>query len=268
MVLPRAEVDLEVEAVVAVGDRDEAVLRENRYAKQSVIAGAIGVLLAPVVIGFIPAAIGLHAGISHMRFRVGARVMAAVGLALSGVAAIASILTSLLWGAALLGVLLQRSAIDQARQWEGMKPEAWTLVDTTGTRHESAASQGKLVYIDLCSPQARYSPDATRRIAEFQRAHPNVLALSWCPECSESDGAEYLARTESTLPLAVGLQSMPEPLSLAGAKPMLFVLDGEGRIRKAHPGLVTVEELAALMTAPTPEEPTLMRRGGSSASGT
>lgn len=259
--------DLEVEAVVAVSDRDEAVLRETRYAKQSVIAGAIGVLLAPVVVGFIPAAIGLHAGVSHFRFRVGSRVLAGIGVTLSGLAAIGSILTSLLWGAALLGVLLQRSAIDQARQWEGMKPESWTLVDTTGARHESATLAGTLVYIDLCSPQARYSPDATRRMAEFQRAHPEVHAVSWCPECSEADGAEYLATTESTLPLAVGLQAMPEPLSLAGAKPMLFVLDGEGRIRKAHPGLVTVEELVALMTAPTPEAPTLFRRSGSPSRG-
>ncbi|MBL9118942.1 MAG: hypothetical protein JNL80_03385 [Phycisphaerae bacterium] len=237
---------------------DELVLHDSRFAKQCLIAGAIGVLLAPFVIGFIPSAYGLHAGASHLRFRIGSRPVAITGLVLSGLGALISALASVAWGAALLSVLLQRSAIDQARQWAGVTPAAWSLTDLDGRIHDSAELKGSMVYIDLFSPLSDFSPPATERLGAFAAEHPEIRAISWCPECDSAEGDAYRFSTSSTLPIAVGGQSMPEPFSLMSAKPTIVVIDGEGRIRHVHPGLYTREDLVALLNAKTPEEPTLL----------
>ncbi len=231
---------------------DESVLRDSGYATQSLIAGAIGVLLVPVVVGFIPAAIGLHAGVTHIRFRAGSRLRAWLGLALSGVAAIGSAGAMIAWGGVLLSILLQRSAIDQARQWAGLTPAPWILSDTDGGTHDSAALRGRLVYIDVCSPDSPYSPAATAALNAFAARHPEVTALSWCPGCGTPEAKAYRAGTASALPIAAGMQSMGEPLSLIPATPTLVVIDEAGALRLVHPGTYTEAELVALMTAPTP----------------
>lgn len=231
---------------------DDSVLHQSGYATQSLIAGAIGLLLVPIVIGFIPAAIGLHAGVTHLRFRAGSRVRVWLGLALSGVAAVGSAGAMIAWGGVLLSVLLQRSAIDQARQWAGLTPDAWTLTDTEGGSHASAALRGRLVYIDVCSPESPYSPAATRAMDAFAARHPEITALSWCPGCGERDAADYRAGLAVHLPIAAGPQSMSEPLTLIPATPTLVVIDEAGVIRLVNPGTYTEAELVALMTAPTP----------------
>jgi hypothetical protein len=237
---------------------DEAILNDPRLARQSAFAGAFGVLLAPLVIGFIPAAIGLHAGLTHLRVRRGARSLAGIGLALSAVGGVTSALASVVWGALLLSILLQRSAIDQAKQWAGVQPAPWTLTDNSGVTYESGALAGRVIFLDICSPASPYSAPATEVLAAFAAKHPEVTALSWCPDCTAEEAASYHASLATKGAIAWGLQSMPEPFSLMSAKPTLAVIGPEGRIRYVHPGLYTAEHLEELLVTPTPEEPTLM----------
>lgn len=240
---------------------DERLLHDPRLARQCLLFGAVGLLLAPLVVGFIPSAIGLHAGATHLRVRLGHRGMASIGLGASGLGALVSALSAIVWGAALLSILLQRSAIDQARQWPGTTPPPWQLVDLEGGVHGGdAAGKRAILFLDVCLPASPSSPLATTTLGRFAESRPEIHALSWCPECSEEEGRAYLGSTGSTLPLAVGLQTMPEPFSLMSAKPTLVVLDADGRIRHVHCGTYTLEDLAAVLTEPTPEEPRLIGR--------
>ncbi len=233
--------------------RDAALLSEPRYATQSVIAGAIALPLAPLVIGFIPAAIGLHAGLTHQRYRRGHRLRMALGLLLSGLAAILSAGSAVAWGGVLLGILLQRSAIDQARQWAGITPDPWQIVDLDGTTRTSESLRGRILLIDVTSPHSRYAPAATEAIGAFAAKHPEIVAFSWCPDCSEEEARAYRTTTASLLPIAIGTTGMTEPLTLIPATPSLVVIDERGAIRLIAPGIFGDAELAAALKAPTPE---------------
>jgi hypothetical protein len=233
--------------------RDAELLSEPRYATQSVIAGAIALPLAPLVIGFIPAAIGLHAGITHQRYRRGHRLRMVLGLCLSGLAAILSAGSAVAWGGILLGILLQRSAIDQARQWAGITPDAWRLVDIDGTERTSESLHGRIVLIDVTSPRSRYAPSATEAISLFAAKHEEIVAFSWCPSCTEEEARRYRTDSRSLLPIAIGTAGMTEPLTLIPAAPTLVVIDERGAIRLVAPGIFGEAELAAALTAKTPE---------------
>jgi hypothetical protein len=246
-------VNAPVDAPDEFDPRDAQLLNEPRYATQSVIAGAIALPLAPLVVGFIPAAIGLHAGLTHQRYRRGHRLRMALGLFLSGLAAILSAGSAIAWGGILLGILLQRSAIEQARQWAGITPEPWSVVDLDGTNRTSAALLGRIVLIDVTSPHSPYAPAATEAIGSFARKHPEIVAFSWCPACTEEEARAYRATSGSPLPIAIGIAGMTEPLTLIPAMPSLVVLDERGAIRLIAPGIFGEAELAAALTAPTPE---------------
>lgn len=239
---------------------DDSVLDQTTYATQSVVAGAIGLLLAPIVVGFVAAAIGLHAGVTHLRFRRGARLRVGLGLGLSGLATLLAAGSAIGWGGALLSILLQKSAIEQARQWAGRTPAAWQVVDVDGATHDGTTLRGRLVFIDVASPRSPFSPSASRTLAAFAAVHPEVTAFSWCPDCTAEEARAYRDAHTAAFAMVAGVQGMGEPFTLIPATPSLIVLDEAGVIRLITPGTYTDAELTAVMTAPTPRSRDVLGR--------
>ncbi len=235
---------------------DRTALRDPGMARTSVVAGVFGIVLAPLVIGFIPAAIGLHAGFSHIRHREGARWLARVGVALSVSGAIFSASAAIVWGSVLLAVLLQRSAIDQARQWEGTSAAAWSLTDLEGVAHTSGDLAGRIVLLDCFAPESPYCLSATTALATFAERHPEVAVFSWGSEVDAAEAKRFGTSAGVTHPIAIGPQSMPEPFSQVTARPTLFVIDGKGTIRSVLLGTYGSEDLGKLVEfAKTPMTP-------------
>jgi hypothetical protein len=212
----------------ALSAEDQRTLHDPRLARTALLAGVLAVLLAPIVVGFLAGAVGLHAGVSHLRTRLGHRGLAWAGVAASTLGSMLALGAALLWGATLLGILLSRSAIEQARTWEGTAAPRFAL--TTDQGQFDSAGDG-IVLLDVFDPSSPFCEIATRELAKYADRHATVRAVSWAPERTIEEAAAFAARIGATQPIAAGPQAMPEPFSIVSAKPTLFVIDGEGRIR-------------------------------------
>jgi membrane protein implicated in regulation of membrane protease activity len=248
---------------------DERAVRDVAYARTSAIAGLAALVLSPVVVGCIPAAIGLHAGVAHLRFRLGNRLLAWFGIAASAVGAIVSAGSAIALGSLLLVVLLQRSALEQARTWEGTTVRSFRFVDRTGTVIDETTTKGRVVLIDCFASTSPWSETATKTLAQFSAKHPDVVVVSWGPLDRPEDARVFLERTGLVDAaggaighhVAFGPQDVPDPLALAAAKPTLFVLDGERTVRHVllgtydEEGLAKLVELAKTKPTQTPPKP-------------
>jgi len=224
-------------------------MRDSRFARTSLIAGVCAVILAPFVIGGIPAAIGMHAGVSHLRFRAGSRAVAFMGIAFSALGGVLSAAAAIVLASMLMMIRLQPSALEQARSWEGKAAGQWTLTDRSGAAHTSDALRGTIVFLDCFSTKGIHSPSATKALAAFAARTPSVHAISWGSQANEQAAAQFVASTATEHPVAIGEQAMPEPFSQVSAKPTLFVIDGNGVIRTVLLGTYTEADLQLLLKA-------------------
>ncbi|MDZ4829653.1 MAG: hypothetical protein SGJ09_05570 [Phycisphaerae bacterium] len=239
--------DLHDELQVAYDDR--ATLSSPRMARTSAIAGVASILLAPIVVGFLLAAIGLHSAITHLRFRERSRSLAWFGIVASAVGALASAGAAVLWGSVLMTVLLQRSAIHQAQTWEGTTAGNWSLTDLDGETHTSSAVKGRIVFIDCFAPSSPSSSRTTPALASFAAAHSEIFALSWGPDVDATAALDFASASGVRHAVAVGAQSMPVPFSEIAAKPTLLVIDAEGIIRNVVLGRYDEKDLVKLFDA-------------------
>ncbi|MFO0828468.1 MAG: hypothetical protein U0572_10005 [Phycisphaerales bacterium] len=228
---------------------DSETLRDPRLARIGLATGIASIVLAPIAVGAFPAAIGLHSALTHLRFRRGSRTLAWAGAACSALGAVVSLAAAILWGALLLNVLLQRSAVHQAQSWVGITPNSWTLTDVAGVAHTSDSMRGRVVLLDCFAPVDAYCEATTRAIAEFAAAHPEAVVLSWAPEATASDASSFASKCGVRHPVCAGPQAMPEPLTGVAAKPTLVVFDAAGTIRATVLGRYNANDLAKLVDA-------------------
>lgn len=223
--------------------------RDPRLARVGLIAGLVSLPLAPLVVGLLPAAIALHASLSHLRFRQGHRMLAGSGAALGFAGALLSTASALVWGALLLGVLLSRSAVRQARGWENLPIGEFRFTTIDGTTIAPDDLRGDVALIDVfsvASPHCRVSLTALR---DFARRDPSVRILSWAPDDGAAEVDAFLAPIGTTHAIAIGGQRVDEPLSLVSAKPTLFVIDAKGVVRHVLLGTYDVAGLERLVEA-------------------
>ena len=242
----------------AMDPADQATLHDPRLARASLVAGLIALPLAVVVVGFIPAAIGLHAALSHLRFRLGSRPLAYAGLVTSGLAAALAALGAVTWGAILLTVLLTRSALEQARNLEGHPIGQWSVVDVNGAAHASGEFAGRIHLIEVTVPGAPFCDTTMRVLGRFAANHPEVAVLSWSPDADEASMRSFAAANGANHLLAVGRPDQAGPLAGLAAKPGLFVVDAEGMVRHVILGPYDDEGLAKLVAEaaqPAPIKP-------------
>ncbi|MBL9148748.1 MAG: hypothetical protein JNM94_08650 [Phycisphaerae bacterium] len=225
---------------------DERRLRDPRMAKTALIAGIASVVLAPVVVGALPGAIGLHSGRTHLRTRLGSRGLAWTGIVLSALGTLLAAASAVTFGMILMLVLLQRSAIEQARGWVGTHPEPWSIVATDGTTFSPETTRGSIVLIDIFAPQAPVCRETSTFFAAFAAAHPELKTLSWAPEGGAE--SEAFARDHGAAhPVAIGPHPVGDPFIHVAAKPTLLVIDAEGVVRAAVLGRYDAEGLRKLV---------------------
>jgi hypothetical protein len=220
---------------------------DPRLARAGLVAGLASLPLAPFVVGLVPAAIGLHASVGHLRFREGYRITAWTGFVASAVGALAAAFSALVWGAFLMGVLLSRSAVREARTWEGLPLGEVRFATIDGATISTDDLRGGVALIDVFAVASPHCRSTLTTLRDFAKEAPEVRIVSWAPDDDAARVAPFLASLGVEHPVAIGAQRVDEPLSLASAKPTLFVVDGDGVIRRVVLGTYSLEGLRALV---------------------
>jgi hypothetical protein len=225
-------------------DRDDL---DPRLARAGLVAGLASLPLAPFVVGLVPAAIGLHASVGHLRFRDGYRITAWTGFLASAVGALAAALSALVWGAFLMGVLLSRSAVREARAWEGLPLGEVRFATIDGATISTDDLRGGVALIDVFAVASPYCRSTLTTLRDFAKESPEIRIVSWAPDDDAASVAPFVAALGVKHPVAIGTQSVDEPLSLASAKPTLFVIGRDGVIRRVVLGPYSLDGLRSLV---------------------
>lgn len=223
--------------------------------RMSALLGAAGLLLSPLAIGAFFAALGLHVGLS--RWRQGRRgAWVSLGIGLSGLALASSLLAALLWGAQLFGILMGRSAMQEAQKWRGLPLPALTLPasladgPTTVPLHPAApVARHALVFIDA---EIDFSREAIASVLEAAAGHPDCRVTLVDLRVEAARIRERLGDFPGVA--SVGRDArLPPPLDSVAAVPTLVVVGPDGRIEVALVGIRPREELEKVLGgAPAP----------------
>jgi hypothetical protein len=213
------------------------------------LLGASGLLLSPIAVGAVFAALGLHVGLS--RWRQGLRgAWVSLGIGLSGLALASSLLAALLWGAQLFGILMGRSAMQEAQKWRGAPLPALELPalleggPAKVSLHPAApVARHALVFIDA---EIDFSRDALASVLEAAAGHPDCRVTIVDLRVEASRIRERLGDFPGVA--SVGRDAkLPPPLDSVAAIPTLVVVGLDGRIEVALVGIRPREELEKVL---------------------
>ncbi|MFM7135305.1 MAG: hypothetical protein ACKO0W_13435 [Planctomycetota bacterium] len=221
----------------------------------SALLGSVGLLLSPIAVGAVFAALGLHVGLS--RWRQGLRsAWVSLGIGLSALALASSVFAALLWGAQLFGILMGRSAMQEAQKWRGAPLPALSLPvlledgPATVPLHPAApVVRHALVFIDA---EIDFSREAIASVLEAAAGHPDCRVTLVDLRVEASRIRERLGTFPGVA--IVGRDAeLPPPLDSVVAVPTLVVVGSDGRIEVALVGIRPREELERLLRgAPGP----------------
>jgi len=226
---------------------------ERRLARAALLGGALGILLAPILVGLVPATIGLQAGLANLRRRGEGRVTALVGIGLSAIGGVASILAALVLGAILITMLLSRSAARQAAEWEGRRIPGFTVELADGGRLGPDELRGKTILLDFFSPYAPPCPRNIALIEEFVRGRSDAIAIGVAPELAPAEALRFARTHGATYPIAATNDGWPDPLATVAPRPALIVLAPSGVITKVALGPLEDGQVARLAATPEPD---------------
>lgn len=234
---------------------------ELRLARASLGFGLAGLVLSPLIVGFVPAAIGLRAGLDVLVRRGGARATAFLGCTISTVAGLVSIAAAITLGAVVMTMLLARSAARQAEEWSGRRVGSFEIVLADGRSLGREELAGKTLFLDYFSPAAPPCPANAARLEAFARGHPDsVVVVGLAPELDPEEALAWARGQGVTYPIAAGCDEWPDPLATVAARPTLVAIAPNGIITRASLGPIEEGQLEAILALPPPDDRAIPRR--------
>jgi hypothetical protein len=233
---------------------------ERRLARASLGFGLAGLVLSPLIVGFVPAAIGFRAGLDALARRGGARVTAVAGCVISGVAGLVSIVAAITLGAIVMTMLLARSAARQAEAWAGQRVISFDIALADGGSLGRDELAGKTLFLDYFAPGSPPCAANVARLEAFARGRSNVVVVGVAPELAPEEAARWARDHGATYPIAAGCDEWPEPLATVAARPTLIAITPTGVIKRASLGPLEGGQLEAILALPEPGYRTSPRR--------
>jgi|GEM_PF-1463787 len=234
---------------------DRAFLAQ-KFAGGPLIFGLISIASSIIILGMIPGALGLRAGIDLWQRGV-RRGMVVAGVVLSFVGVAASILCALLWGSILAGVLLGRDAMRETERWRGevVEPFSLTAIESISGNTFSLEIPPKderveRVVLLLAGVGETPSAEAISTAVRVAERHPQCRLLVVTPLSARDDGKAFATiASASTAVAVVGRDAMlPAPMNSVSAFPTMVFIDRAGRIEFALVGSRREEELDRLFS--------------------
>ena len=234
---------------------DRAFLAQ-KFAGGPLIFGLISVVSSVIILGMIPGALGLRAGIDLWQRGVRRGVVVA-GVVTSFVGVAASILCALLWGSILAGVLLGRDAMRETERWRGEVVQPFVLTATESISGEvfqfavpPADAMVERVAIVLAGVGEQPSAEAITTAVQVAQRHPSCRLLIVTPLASRDEGKAFATVASAATAIAVAGRdaTLPAPLASVAAFPTTVIMDREGRIEFALVGARGEEELERLFS--------------------
>ncbi len=234
---------------------DRAFLAQ-KFAGGPLIFGVIALASSVLILGMIPGALGLRAGIDLWQRGVRRSVVVA-GIVASFAGVVASIMAALLWGALLAGVLLGRDAMRETERWRGEVVQPFVLTATESISGEvfqfavpPADAMVERVAIVLAGVGEQPSAEAITTAVQVAQRHPSCRLLIVTPLASRDEGKAFATVASAATAIAVAGRdaTLPAPLASVAAFPTTVIMDREGRIEFALVGARGEEELERLFS--------------------
>ena len=234
---------------------DRAFLAQ-KFAGGPLIFGVIALASSVLILGMIPGALGLRAGIDLWQRGVRRSVVVA-GIVASFAGVVASIMAALLWGALLAGVLLGRDAMRETERWRGEVVQPFVLTATESISGEvfqfavpPADAMVERVAIVLAGVGEQPSAEAITTAVQVAQRHPSCRLLIVTPLASRDEGKAFATVASAATAIAVAGRdaTLPAPLASVAAFPTTVIMDREGRIEFALVGSRRKEELDRLFS--------------------
>jgi len=216
-------------------------------ALMALIFSVLGLVMSPLVIGFLPALVGILVAAYYLRHGgPRRRRVAKLGVGLAIVAMATSIAFAGFFGWTLHHMRQVQSANQpQLQQWQGHPAPDLTLKTIDGKTIRLADLKGRRVILDFwatwCGPCNAELPDLIRLRKQMPESE---LALIGISDESPAMLRRFAARKHMNYPI-VSARDLPEPFSSVFALPTKFVLDRHGVIQWIHVGRANFSELAA-----------------------
>lgn len=235
---------------------DDRAFLAQTFAGGPLIFGLIALASSVLILGMIPGALGLRAGLDLWQRGVRRGVVIA-GMLASFTGVVASIIAALLWGALLAGVLLGRDAMRETERWRGEIVTPFVLPATesiSGEVFEYAVpptdAKVERLAIVLAGVGEQPSAEAIATAVSVVQRHPSCRLLIVTPLASREEGLKFanLAATATAVAVVGGDAALPAPLASVAAFPTTVIMDREGRIEFALVGTRGEEELERLFS--------------------
>jgi hypothetical protein len=234
---------------------DRAFLAQ-KFAGGPLIFGVLSLLSSVIILGMLPGALGLRAGIDLWQRGVRRGVVIA-GVVTSFVGVAASILCALLWGSILASVLLGRDAMRETERWRGevLEPFSLTAIESIGGNPVSfdippTDAGVERVVLLLAGVGETPSAEAISAAVRVAERHPQCRLLVVTPLSARDDGKSFATLASASTAVAVvgSDANLPAPINSVAAFPTMVIIDRAGRIEFALVGSRREEELDRLFS--------------------
>lgn len=141
-------------------------------------------------------------------------------------------------------VMLVVSSGNAARLTEGQPAPIFSLEDTEGRDHDLSKAQGSLLVLYFCDLDSKPNLEGLLRLNRLSSAYPQSQLQVWAVTLSSRERAQHTwSRLNLTFPILPDTKGVSELYDAQVILPMLYVVDGSGRIIGSLSGTgKTIEE--------------------------
>lgn len=233
---------------------DQAWL-QRRTAAAPLIFGVVAIVTSVLMLGMLFGALGMRAGIDL--WRAGNRRWSVIlGVALSFVGVVVSVMCAVLWGSVLASVLLSRDVLRETERWRGQRIAAveCSMLSADGVRVSSlhpAPPMDRLVIV-FVSSGINACGQALQDLAAVAPDHPTCSVLLVDRDNSAATTRAFALLHGADFPVLASETLLPEPLDSVAALPTLVVLNREGVVECAVVGAHPRSELHTILSGAQP----------------